>query len=390
MRYGLPTEGNSKLNLSSPSTHQRDRGFTLVELLVVIAIIGVLVALLLPAVQAAREAARRNTCKNNLKQLALGWMNHESTTGHFPTGGWGTEWVGDADRGFSKGQPGGWMYNTLPFIEQQPLHNLSSDGQPNTITQQQKDGTLQILLQPVATFSCPSRRSGLLFPATLGPQLANNAAFNVGNLVGRGDYAANAGDQYITDLQGPSAAAGWLQATGQLPSTYNWPVEGTLGQYKDPPSKVLTGVSFLRSEVAIRNISDGTSNTYMIGERFLETEYYENGEHAGDNETWCTGFNNDNYRNAFRPPMADNPRDELGDDSLPNAGRSTARTEDSWRFGSAHPGTWHAAFCDGSVHAISYDIDSNAPDAPGFDPNSPPSVHQNLANREDGRVVVLP
>jgi len=373
------------MNHSFHRLHRRNNGstngFTLVELLVVIAIIGVLVALLLPAVQAAREAARRNTCKNNLKQLALGWMNHESTTGHFPTGGWGNDWVGDADRGFGKGQPGGWMYNVLPFIEQQPLHNLSSDGQPNVITDQQKDGTLQILLQPVATFSCPSRRAGLVFINAKWPRVASNATLftEASRVVGRGDYAANAGDQYLTDVNGP----GLGDLADIVEGTFNWPVEGTLGQ--DYKGGVLTGVSFLRSEVGIRNITDGTSNTYMIGERFIETDFYETGTHAGDNETWCTGFNNDNFRNGFRPPMPDNPRAELVNDN----GTSAARTRDSWLFGSAHAGTWNAAFCDGSVHTMSYDIDSRDPDASGFDPNSPPGVHQNLANRDDGRVVDL-
>ena len=68
--------------------------FTLVELLVVIAIIGVLVALLLPAVQAAREAARRTQCKNQLKQLALGFLLHEGTHGYLPSSGWGWRWQG--------------------------------------------------------------------------------------------------------------------------------------------------------------------------------------------------------------------------------------------------------------------------------------------------------
>ena len=101
-------------------------GFTLVELLVVITIIGVLIALLLPAVQAAREAARIAHCQNNLKQLALGCLSHESATRRFPTNGWGPHWTGDADMGNNWLQPGGWIYNILPYIEQQSLHDMGA------------------------------------------------------------------------------------------------------------------------------------------------------------------------------------------------------------------------------------------------------------------------
>ena len=111
-------------------------GFTLVELLVVIAIIGVLVALLLPAVQAARESARRTQCVNQLKELTLGGMNHEGSMKPFPTGGWGFNWVGDADRGYGDKQPGGWIYNVLPFIEQKAKHDMPRDGQPDAHTPQ--------------------------------------------------------------------------------------------------------------------------------------------------------------------------------------------------------------------------------------------------------------
>ena len=101
-------------------------GFTLVELLVVISIIGLLISLLLPAVQAAREAARQTQCKNNIKQLALGCLNHETINGRYPTGGWNWRWTGDADRGTDCMQPGGWIYNVLPFIEQQSLHDMGA------------------------------------------------------------------------------------------------------------------------------------------------------------------------------------------------------------------------------------------------------------------------
>ena len=94
-----------------------NRAFTLVELLVVITIIGVLIALLLPAVQAAREAARRTQCSNNLKQLALSSLNLEQTQLHFPTGGWGFLYTGDPNLGTGRNQPGGWLFNLLPFLE---------------------------------------------------------------------------------------------------------------------------------------------------------------------------------------------------------------------------------------------------------------------------------
>ena len=100
------------------------RGFTLVELLVVITIIAILIALLLPAVQAAREAARQAQCKNNIKQLALGCLQHESQYKFYPTGGWGPQWMGDPNRSVGKRQTGGWIFCILPYIDQLALANL--------------------------------------------------------------------------------------------------------------------------------------------------------------------------------------------------------------------------------------------------------------------------
>jgi prepilin-type N-terminal cleavage/methylation domain-containing protein len=94
------------------------RGFTLVELLVVIAIIGILVALLLPAIQAARESARRTQCKNNVKQMSLGFLLHEESHRFYPSSGWGYRWMADPDRGVGRSQPGGWAFTILPYMEQ--------------------------------------------------------------------------------------------------------------------------------------------------------------------------------------------------------------------------------------------------------------------------------
>ena len=145
--------------------------FTLIELLVVIAIIGILIALLLPAVQAARESARQLRCSNNLKQLGLAAVNHEEAHGHFPTGGWGWGWVGDPDRGFSKHQPGGWVFNLLPFLEQEALWELAKDGNAGPPfndapkphhTQEQLQGANRATKTLLTMFNCPSRRECVL------------------------------------------------------------------------------------------------------------------------------------------------------------------------------------------------------------------------------------
>src|SRR5215467_2437131 len=138
--------------------------FTLVELLVVIAIIGILVALLLPAVQAAREAARRGQCANHLKQLSLAMLSHHDTFKHFPTGGWKYVWTGDPDRGHNKEQPGSWIYQILPFIEEDAIYALGADGQPDVITAAQKAGAAERESKAVNILFCPSRRPAGAYP----------------------------------------------------------------------------------------------------------------------------------------------------------------------------------------------------------------------------------
>ena len=172
------------------SIHRRGnlRGFTLVELLVVIAIIGILIALLLPAIQSARETARRTECANHLRQVGLACLEHESTHKFFPSSGWGYIWTGDPDRGYGKGQPGGWIYNILPFLEEQAVRNIGAGlagpgpgGAKYEALKQQKVAFLEIMY-------CPSRRVAKAY-------FGADQAINAGNteIQAKNDYAANGG-----------------------------------------------------------------------------------------------------------------------------------------------------------------------------------------------------
>jgi prepilin-type N-terminal cleavage/methylation domain-containing protein/prepilin-type processing-associated H-X9-DG protein len=292
-------------------------GFTLIELLVVIAIIGVLIGLLMPAVQQIREAARRVQCANNLKQLALGCINHHTQTRQLPTGGWGWSWNGDPDRGINRYQPGGWGFNILPYIEQSTLYNLGSGLPPA----QKQVAIAQRISMPLHLFNCPSRR-----PCRAWPNADNHTYWDCVAVtqLGRMDYAANIGNQPHDEFfAGPPSLA-----DGDSPS-YNWP--STAG---------LSGVIFQRSEFSLTDITRGTSNTYLVGEKYLNPDSYTTGLDTADNENLYTGFDNDNSRCTYYPPLRDR--------------RGYANT---FCFGSAHPAGLNMAYCDGSVQFILFSVD---------------------------------
>ncbi|HMP80076.1 MAG TPA: DUF1559 domain-containing protein, partial [Pirellulaceae bacterium] len=101
-------------------------GFTLIELLVVMGVISILAGLLLPAVQSTRRAARQTQCLNNLRQGALASLNYESAHRHFPSNGWGLRWLGiQGSVPGGLGQPGSWVFNVLPFLEQDAVNDLA-------------------------------------------------------------------------------------------------------------------------------------------------------------------------------------------------------------------------------------------------------------------------
>ncbi len=332
---------------------RRLHGFTLVELLVVITIIGILIALLLPAVQAAREAARRAQCANNLKQIGLAWMNHESANGYYPTNGWGYAWTGDPNAGFSKSQPGGWVYNILPYMELQSLHDLGSDAKTaadvaNAIHTRDKT--------PVVAMNCPSRRPAVAYTnaqyhsGSFSGAPVQSPAMSASSLVHvRGDYAACLGD--VCDnfyIYGPSSCS--LNV-----ATSYWDGYKTyVGQ--------CSGVAAPLVEMAVAQITDGTSNTYMVGERWCDPDRYTDGKYDGDDWAMFTGWQDDILRSTWYYE----PNPSLSWTPMPDTPGGDYRHY----FGSAHPSGCQFVFCDGSVQTISYTIN--------------PEIHRRLGNRHDG------
>jgi prepilin-type N-terminal cleavage/methylation domain-containing protein len=312
---------------------RQQTAFTLVELLVVIAIIGILVALLLPAVQAAREAARRAQCKNHLKNISLAMLGHHNTFKHFPSGGWGWTWTGDPDRGHGREQPGSWAYSILPFVEEQAIYNLGGDGDPDDDdAAPQPEEKAKQYSAVIPEYYCPSRRPASTYrrdPA-IGFSSRNATANLVEAATGRIDYAANVG------LLRSGGTVGIVQignAPGAvpIPGTYRWPYN--IGEVQ--------GIVHMGGEVKIEKITDGTSKTYMIAEKYLKTDAYTEGTDYTDIESPFTGNNDDSLRSPGLLPLQDQP------------GLFT-----NYRgWGSAHPGIWQLAMCDGSVDALTFDID---------------------------------
>ena len=321
----------------------RRNGFTLVELLVVIAIIGILIALLLPAVQSAREAARRLQCSNHLKQMGLAALNHEAAQGYYPSGGWGWYWGGDPDCGFGPLQPGGWIYNLLPFLEQQSLHDTGS-GLPQP---QKETSAVEVFSTPLPQFNCPSRRRAKTYDCA-----GSFCVYNCDNIVHKAaktDYAANLGDSSLGSAAGPPEGTHPQEDREDID---NWP--GWLSW-----QKTRTGVCYMRSQVTVSDIKDGTSKTYLFGEKYVCPDDYETANTTGDNRGMYQG---DDYDNSRWTTL-----DSAGE-TIPR--QDTPGVDSLYCFGSAHTGVFNMVFCDGSVRSIAYKIDRK--------------THANFGNRKDG------
>ncbi|QDT66437.1 DUF1559 domain-containing protein [Calycomorphotria hydatis] len=301
------------------------KGFTLIELLVVIAIIAILIALLLPAVQQAREAARRSQCKNNLKQLALALHNYHDGHGTFPPGVVSDPNVLD-DRGHWA-----WSALILPFIEQAGLYGKL---QPGTIQVAQHFDTAagqELMQTSLAAFRCPS---------DTGPKLHGNAGNNTE------DSAGSLFEMPVSNY----IASNSVSAT-----------RATIGN----ETGYARGMFAVNSKVRMRDITDGTSNTIMLGERCWELE----------NPMWAANLYAVRGNGGSGAPEPSDGNQGIahavgGTGTLINTdtGFATPTTSATNKFRrmayhSLHVGGAQFALADGSVHFISENIDHGSGEA---------------------------
>jgi prepilin-type N-terminal cleavage/methylation domain-containing protein/prepilin-type processing-associated H-X9-DG protein len=354
-----------------PSRRDRSGGFTLIELLVVIAIIAVLIALLLPAVQSAREAARRASCTNNMKQLGLAVLNYENSNGCFPSGGMTPT---AASVGWSPLTPyfSYWSYlvGLTPFFEAQQVFNAFNFANGYFVPEwATANGThLSVLCCP----SDPTVLDGNGYYTSPGP---GNITYKMGLTSYRG-------------ICGP-----WYQPPRHC--------EGiSASNYGLLQSNAL-GVLYHGSSVKIASITDGTSNTMMIGE-------YVYGRLSQADQNcwhWWVAGNTDTIGTTMYAPNIQTSTDPIVE--FDNAATMAVISQSS-----NHPGGVNHTFCDGSVRFIKNSIQSWQPDpnnafVPGwprgltwtanvttnfgtlgvYSTTSPYGVYQSLSTRNGGEVI---
>ena len=332
------------------------RGFTLVELLVVIAIIGMLMALLVPAVNGVRESGRQTQCKNQLREIGHAAQLHADKLGYFPTGGWGNSWVGDPDRGFGPEQPGGWIYNSLPYLGFDNVRRIGTTAAGAKLDDAKKKIALKELKAVVLPmFICPSRRRATGYPKR---ETSYNADEPDSGLVAKTDYASNGGT--AGGNSGFSAPTG--SADRNCPQNFpncSFPT-GSYTAAVTYLSQRFDGITCYISRVAPSQVQDGLGRTMFAGEKYVNVDQYFTGSASYDNNTLYQGHDIDITRfcRGTGPELL-----PLLDTQIKNT------TYDPYCFGSAHPNGLNIVYCDASVATFAYNVD--------------PVVWEHLASRSD-------
>lgn len=324
-------------------------GFTLVELLVVIAIIGILIGMLLPAVQQVREAARRTQCLNNLRQTGLAAINFESANMNFPTQGAinGAFFRGGLERPTRGVENLSWIFQILPFMEQQNLANrraatrvLGVDANGNSLVG-----------ESIPSLSCPSR--GARFFTTIALEPGRHFISDYGSY-----WTTNNDARLLTgEPQTPTTSDLSRARPGNDWQSTRWrglivPSGEFVADSTAPGGFALSRIS----RVGYGNLSDGSSNTMLMAEKGAWSSHYnpvQNSRYPNGNNF----FGNIENRGIVGPFHANARGNFAGVGSTASAYADTERTlSQLGGFGSAHPGTFNTVLGDGSTHAVSLDV----------------------------------
>jgi prepilin-type N-terminal cleavage/methylation domain-containing protein/prepilin-type processing-associated H-X9-DG protein len=316
-------------------TTRRD-GFTLVELLVVIAIIGTLVALLMPAVQAAREAARRSSCQNNLKQLAIAVHNSADANRRFPFNGDPATKTGIYDNTDQSPGHWSWIARTLPYFEQQQLYDLAKVAQRASLyTDPATDPTVrQAIGIELKTLICPSDGRAQSGAMTDRAQFSNIP-------LGVTCYKGVAGSNW--------AWGNWTLNVG--------------GIYGDNGLTTGNGIFYaedVRVKTTFALVTDGTSNTFMIGEDLPASNLHCSWPYSHHATGTCAIPLNTGIPRPQTTPIDTSPANWIN----------------VYSFRSRHPGGAQFALVDGSVQFVPQSIDLN--------------VYRALSTIDGGEVATLP